>query len=220
MMDGKWKHDDTINLQRYPDYAGTPGLADKIELPDLHGRRRLDSTSRPATSTSPSSVRTTSARLSSTYPDTLQRIRELHAAVPRSARCTTPKFQSKELRQALSLAVDRQAVMNAILVDEKPADDLMPPVDPGLPPGRVHSTARSTSTGAKQKLEESGWSGTMTLNIYARRHNARAGDGGDHEPVEAQPRHRREDQRGPHEHLVRQHARTRRWDGPWSGTAG
>src|SRR3954471_14434187 len=32
MMDGKWKHDDTINVVRYPDYAGTPGNADKIEL--------------------------------------------------------------------------------------------------------------------------------------------------------------------------------------------
>ena len=32
MMDGKWQHDQAINLQRYPDYAGTPGFADNIEL--------------------------------------------------------------------------------------------------------------------------------------------------------------------------------------------
>ena len=37
MMDGAWKHDETINLTRYADYAETPGLADKVELPIYTG---------------------------------------------------------------------------------------------------------------------------------------------------------------------------------------
>ena len=35
MMDGKWKHDDTINLSATPTTRARPGIADKIELPDL-----------------------------------------------------------------------------------------------------------------------------------------------------------------------------------------
>ena len=41
MMDGKWQHDQAINLQRYPDYAGTPGFADNDRAAHLSGRRRV-----------------------------------------------------------------------------------------------------------------------------------------------------------------------------------
>ena len=71
------------------------------------------------------------------------------------------------MRQALSLALDRQAVMNAILVAEKPADDFMPPPVTGYRQGACQYCAYNVDL-AKQKLAEAGgFQGDLTLNFYA-----------------------------------------------------
>ena len=76
-------------------------------------------------------------------------------------------FQSKELRQALSMAVDRQAVMTAILINESPADDLISPSILGYRQGACKYCTLDVA-GAQQKLADAGgWSGTLELNIYA-----------------------------------------------------
>jgi peptide/nickel transport system substrate-binding protein/oligopeptide transport system substrate-binding protein len=164
MMDGKWEHDQTINLQRYPDYAGTPGFADKIELPIYQGDAAwLDFQAGNVDITFVGSDHLTEAKQQ--YPD----------AVSEEASSTLlwlsfplydHRFDSKELRQALSLAVDRQAVMTAVLVAETPADDFTTPVVSGYRPGVCQYCVYNPDL-AKQKLEEAGgWQGEMTLNFY------------------------------------------------------
>ena len=167
MMDGKWKHDDTINLQRYPDYAGTPGNADKILLPaypvggDAYW---ADFQAGNVDITSFGSSHLAEAQTS--YADSIQRSSSssfFFIGFP----LYDAQFQSKELRQALSMAVDRQAVMSAILINESPADDLISPSILGYRQGACKYCTLDVA-GAQQKLADAGgWSGTLELNIYA-----------------------------------------------------
>jgi oligopeptide transport system substrate-binding protein len=167
MMDGKWKHDDTINLQRYPDYAGTPGNADKIVLPaypvggDAYW---ADFQAGNIDITAFGSAHLAEAQTS--YADSIQRSSSssfFFLGFP----LYDSKFQSKELRQALSMSVDRQAVMTAILINESPADDLISPSILGYRQGACKYCTLDVA-GAQQKLADAGgWTGTLELNIYA-----------------------------------------------------
>jgi len=167
MMDGKWKHDDVINVQRYPDYAGTPGNADSIEMilyPAGGDAYWADFQAGNVDIVQIGSSHLAEGQMS--YSDTLQRHPSssfLYLGFP----LYDAKFQSKELRQALSMAVDRQAVMSAILINETPADDLISPSIQGYRQGACKYCALDVA-GAQQKLADAGgWSGTMDLNIYA-----------------------------------------------------
>jgi oligopeptide transport system substrate-binding protein len=167
MMDGKWKHDDTINVVRYPDYAGTPGLADKIELRIYTVGGDASWTDFQAGNVDLAFVGSSHlAEAETSYADSLQRFTSssiLWLGFP----LYDSNFQNKELRQALSMAVDRQAVMNAILINEHPADDLAPPAIEGYRQGACTYCTLDVE-GAKQKLADAGgWTGTMSLNIYA-----------------------------------------------------
>jgi ABC-type oligopeptide transport system substrate-binding subunit len=164
MMDGKWKHDETINLQRYPDYAGTPGSADKIELPIYQGDAAwLDFQAGNLDITLLGSDHLSEAKTQ--YPDAVSEEASstlLYLSFP----LYDSRFSSPELRQALSLAVDRQAVMTAVLVAEKPADDFAPPVVSGYRPAVCQYCVYNPDL-AKQKLQDAGgWQGQMTLNFY------------------------------------------------------
>jgi len=165
MMDGKWQHDQTINLQRYPDYQGTPGLADKIELRIYQGDAAwLDFQAGNLDISLVGSDHLNEARKS--YSDTLSEntgATLLYLNLP----LYQPQFQDKEVRQALSLALDRQAVMNAILVAETPADDFMPPSVTGYRQGVCQYCQYNVDL-AKQKLADAGgFQGDLTLNFYA-----------------------------------------------------
>jgi oligopeptide transport system substrate-binding protein len=165
MMDGKWQHDQTINLQRYPDYAGTPAFADNVELRIYQGDAAwLDFQAGNLDITLVGSDHLNEARKS--YSDSLSEspgATLLYLNLP----LYDPQYQSKELRQALSLALDRQAVMNAILVAEKPADDFMPPPVTGYRQGACQYCQYNVDL-AKQKLQEAGgFDGDLTLNFYA-----------------------------------------------------
>ncbi len=163
MMDGAWKHDETINLTRYPDYAGTAGFADKIELPIYTGDSAwADFQAGNVDITNVGSSHIEEARTS--YADTLKEqpgSTYLFLGLP----TYDAQFQNPELRQALSMAIDRQAVMTAILVAETPADDAMPPAIPGYRAGACDMCTLDVA-GAKQKLADAGgWNGTLTLNF-------------------------------------------------------
>jgi oligopeptide transport system substrate-binding protein len=160
-----WKHDESVTVVRYPDYAGTPGNADKIVL--------LEWASPDGSWTDFQAGNVDIAAVGSShlaeaeqqYADSIQKFTStsfLFLGFP----MYDSKFQSKELRQALSEAVNRQAVMTAILINEHPADDLMPPSIPGYRAGACKYCTVNVDD-AKQKFDASGWTGTMNLNIYA-----------------------------------------------------
>jgi oligopeptide transport system substrate-binding protein len=165
MMDGKWKHDETINVQRYPDYAGTPGYADKIQLKEYTGDAYwADFQAGNVDIAQFGSAHLAEAQAS--YADSMQRYSSssfFFIGFP----TYDSKFQSKELRQALSMAVDRQSVMTAILINESPADDLISPSILGYRQGACKYCTLDVA-GAQQKLADAGgWTGTLELNIYA-----------------------------------------------------
>jgi oligopeptide transport system substrate-binding protein len=165
MMDGKWKHDETINLQRYPDFGGTtPGSADKVELRIYSGDAGwLDFQAGNLDLTYVGSDHLQEAR--NTYPDNLAEnpgSTLLYLTVP----LYDKRFSEPGLRQALSMAVDRQAVMTAVLPAETPADDFAPPPVSGYRPA-VCTYCVYNPDAAKQALADAGgWSGEMTLNFY------------------------------------------------------
>jgi oligopeptide transport system substrate-binding protein len=162
----EWKHDQTIVLERYPDYQGTPGYADRIELP-------IYSSSDASWADFQAGNLDISFVGSSNFVDAQQNYSDSLTEEPSSLflylglPLYDPRFQNKELRQALSLAVDRQAVMNAVLVAETPADAFTAPVVPGYQSGTCTYCTYDPAL-AKQKLAAAGgWQGTMTINLYS-----------------------------------------------------
>ncbi len=166
MMDGAWKHDETINLQRYPDYAGTPGMADKIELKEYSSSDAAWADFQAGNVDISLVDSTNLLDAQKAYSDTLQRQPSsiiLFLGLP----TYQPEFQNKLVRQALSLAVDRQAVMNAVLVAETPATSFAPAVVPGFQEASCKYCHLDVAL-AKQKLAAAGgWQGPMTVSFYA-----------------------------------------------------
>lgn len=165
MMDGPWKHDEVIKLTRYQDYAGTPGFADNIELPIYSGDAAwADFQAGNVDITLVGSSHLEEARTA--YADTLQEQPSstfLFLGLPNY----DERFASKELRQALSMAVDRQLVMDAILIAEIPADDIMPPAIQGYRSGACQYCVLDVAAAQDKLAEAGGWTGPMTLNFYA-----------------------------------------------------
>jgi len=64
------------------------------------------------------------------------------------------------------MAVDRQQVMTAILINETPADDMIAPAIAGYRQGAC-TYCQTNIELAKQKFADSGWTGEMEFNIYA-----------------------------------------------------
>jgi len=163
MMDGKWKHDETINLTRYTDYAGTPGSADKVELPIYQGDAAwLDFQAGNVDITNVGSDHLGEAKQQ--YPDATSEepgSTLLFLGVP----LYDSKFANPGIRQALSMAVDRQSVMNAILVAEKPADDFAPPAVSGYRSGVCNFCVYNPDAAKQALADAGGWTGPMTLNF-------------------------------------------------------
>lgn len=162
----EWKHDEIITLSRYDGYAGTPGYADKINLTEYSSADSAwaDFQAGNTDITFVGSSNINEARQS--YGDSLQDFPSstlLFLGIP----LYQPEFQNKLLRQALSLAVDRQAIMTAVLPAETPATAFESAAIPGF---RAASCTYCTydPTLAKQKLQQAGgWQGTMTINLYS-----------------------------------------------------
>jgi ABC-type oligopeptide transport system substrate-binding subunit len=165
MMDGPWKHDETINLARYPDYAGSPGYADNIELPIYSGDASwADFQGGNLDITIVGSAHLEEARTA--YSDSLSEQPSStfwFLGVP----TYDERFADQQIRQALSMAIDRQAVMTAILINEQPADDLIPPLILGYRSGACQYCTLDVEAAQQKLADAGGWTGELTLNIYA-----------------------------------------------------
>jgi oligopeptide transport system substrate-binding protein len=156
MMDGAWKHNDTINLKRYPNYAGTPGLADEIKLPiyNSSGPGYADLQAGNVDIDMINSDKILQAEKD--FPDTLQR----HAGaniVYLGFPLYDKRFQNKFLRQALSLAVDRAAVIKAVLVAETPLDAFAPPSVAGYRKGVCTYCPLDVNLATQKQAQGGGW---------------------------------------------------------------
>src|SRR5688572_11892350 len=132
MMDGKWKHDREIRVKKYPDYPGDEANADSIEF-------RIY------------------ADLNTSYTDLIAGNIDIIDAVPTEQLAQAPQelgdrfvqkessyfgylgfpmyqepWDNVELRKAVSMAIDREAITTAIYQGAyTPATSIIPPVVPG-----------------------------------------------------------------------------------------
>jgi oligopeptide transport system substrate-binding protein len=163
----EWKHDESITLSRYDDYAGTPGYADTITMP-IYATADPEWADFQAGNLDMVFVGSSNLReAQQSYPDSLQEFPSsllLFLGIPNYL----PEYSNPLVRQALSLAVNREAVMNAVLPAEQPATSFAPPVIPGY---RAGSCTFCTYDPAKAKqllAQAGGWTGgTMTINLYS-----------------------------------------------------
>jgi oligopeptide transport system substrate-binding protein len=160
-MDGPWKHDVAIKLERYPGYQGTPGLADRIEFRIYENRDCFPDLERGLIDicdvTAPyfhAAEREFGDDLVA-YPSFI--FDSIH--LPLYDR----RFRNKDLRQALSLAINRASITEEVYGGTAtPATSLFPLAvlgrrDDACPNCRLNIPL------ARQKLAASGWKGTLNL---------------------------------------------------------
>lgn len=163
-MDGTWRHDEVIRVERYADYAGDPGGADQVEFRiisgDNTGFREFQANSLDiATSIPVAEVEAARAEYGDRFVE-----RKSSAFNYLGFPVTNTRFVEPELRQAISLAIDREAIIKAIHRGTmEPARSVIAPLVPG---------ARLDACGfcdldparAKQLLADAGgWEGTLKL---------------------------------------------------------
>lgn len=132
MMSEPWAHDQYVRVERFPDYTGEDaGNADSVEF-------RIYS-----------EINTAYTDMQAGNLDILQGVppeqaqaaeTEFGDAFLRTESSTftyigfplyQEQWQNVDLRRAISLAIDRQAITDAILTNSRPAERIIPPVVPG-----------------------------------------------------------------------------------------
>ncbi|HWB73104.1 MAG TPA: ABC transporter substrate-binding protein [Egibacteraceae bacterium] len=163
-MDGSWEHNQRIRVTRYDDYAGDPAEAQAVEF-------RIYS------------------EIDTAYNDLLAGNLDVMDDIP-SAQIERAKqefgdnfiedesssftyigfplyqseFQNKDLRQAFSMAIDRQAITEAIRTDSVPATGLVGPVVAGSREDACGQLCEYNPERARQLFDQAGgWEGTLTL---------------------------------------------------------
>ena len=175
MMAGPWEHDVAVNLEKYPDYPGTPANADQVTVQiyaDIN--------------TAYNDV--LAGNLD--FMDTIPPERKQEATAEFGDRYNTfpssyfgyiglPTYQDAfadvNIRRALSMAIDRQAIIDTILLNGTPADDMMSPTIGAYREGACGEYCTFNPEEAKRLYDEAGGI-DGTLEIWF---NGGAG----HEPV-------------------------------------
>jgi ABC-type transport system substrate-binding protein len=155
-----WKDGEAIELERYPGYRGTPGLADRIEfrISDDGVRDLQRGFVDVLTAIDPARFRVVRKE----YGDRLvERPSVQFSSIYFPLH--NPRFRSKALRQALSLALDRAAITRSLYNDvATPADALLNPAVLGHRDNTCLYCKLDIGT-ARQKLAASGWTGKLDL---------------------------------------------------------
>ncbi|KGN42951.1 peptide ABC transporter substrate-binding protein [Knoellia aerolata] len=164
-MDGQWQHDQQIKVTRYEDYQGDKAKADAVTFKiysnvntaynDLLGGNLDIMDSLPP------------ERLSEARSQFGERFLErpsssfTYVGFP----LYDPKFKDARLRQAFSMAIDRQAIIDAVFNGSfQPAKSVVSPVVTGAREDPCGEACTYDPAKAKQLLEEAGgWTGPLTL---------------------------------------------------------
>lgn len=164
MMDGVWEHDVGVNLVRYEDYAGTPGNADAVEFPIYTD---LD--------TSYLDVQAGNLDIGDVPGDQIEAgkaefgDRFIEAASSSFSYIGfplyAPEFEDPDIRTAMSMAIDRQAIITAIFFDTLvPADDFASPVVQGYREGACGEACTFDPEAARALFDQAGGiDGTLTI---------------------------------------------------------
>jgi ABC-type oligopeptide transport system substrate-binding subunit len=166
MMDGPWRHDESIRVKRYPDYQGPPPAADAIEFKiyvkketayrDFQSGELDITTELPATEI-PGARETYGSRFVEQLSSGLN-----YLGLP----LYQPAYARKEIRQAISLAIDRQGIIDKIFDGEKdPARSIVFPALPGTRTDACKLCDLDVDRARALLAQGGGWKGG-TLHIW------------------------------------------------------
>ncbi len=134
-MDGRWRHDESIRLRRFAAYEGTPAAADAVEFriyskPGGGYEDLLAGNIDVAHDVPPEQLAAAQAEFKSGFIE-----RRTSAFYYLGFPLWDGTFGRKELRQAISLAIDRTVIVKAIYDrSREPASSVINPVVPGSRP--------------------------------------------------------------------------------------
>jgi oligopeptide transport system substrate-binding protein len=156
MMDGSWEHDQGISTVRYEDYAGTPGNADAIEFriyADLDtSYRDVQAGGLDIADVPPEQIESAKAEFGDRYVESASSSFS-YIGFP----LWVEPFDNPDIRKAMSMAIDRQAVISAIFFDTlTPADDMASPVVQGYREGACGEACTYDPEAAKELFDSAG----------------------------------------------------------------
>jgi ABC-type transport system substrate-binding protein len=164
-MDGTWQHDRAVNVTRYQNYAGDPAKADAIEF-------RIYSNINTAYN---DLLAGNLDIMDNLPPERLAGARETFGAryLERDSSAFTyigfplydRRFDDPDLRKAFSMAIDRQAIIDAIFNGAyTPAVSVVSPVVRGARENPCGEACSFNPQRAKELLAQAGgWDGRLTL---------------------------------------------------------
>jgi len=163
MMDGSWEHDIGVNVVRYEGYPGTPGNADAIEFRIYAD---LDVAYRDVQAGELDIADVPDAQIESGRAEFGDRF--IESASSSFTYIGLPlyqeEFQDPELRKALSMAIDRQAIISAVFFDTlTPADDMASPVVQGYREGACSYCVFDPDAAKEMFDAAGGYDGTLTI---------------------------------------------------------
>ena len=164
-MDGEWEHDQRIAMERYEDWPGdNPGLADRItwEIYEDVGTAYLDVQAGELDildSIPPEREGDAEADFGDNLVST-----ETSTFTYMGFPLYDERFDDVDVRRAFSMAIDRQAIIDAIFDGARtPATSVIPPVLPAFREGICEACEYDPDQAAELLEEAGGWDGELTV---------------------------------------------------------
>ncbi len=165
-MDGTWRHDESIRVKRYPDYQGPPAAPGAIEF-KIYVKKEtayrdfqagaLDITTELPAQEIPGAKKAYGERYVEQLSSGLN-----YLGLP----IYQPAFARKEVRQALSLAIDRKEIIDKIYGGDKdPAHSIVFPALPGTRTDACKLCDLDVDRARRLLAQGGGWQGG-TLHIW------------------------------------------------------
>jgi ABC-type transport system substrate-binding protein len=164
LMDGPWRHDEAINLKRFPTYKGPAASADAVRLrvytnDETRLRDLQAGTLDLATSLPEDELPAIKAEFGHRFVE-----RDSSGFNYLGLPVYQPAFAKKELRQALSMAIDRPAIIKAIFNGSKqPAGSVVSPLVPGSRADACRACHFDPVKARALLAQAGGWSGPLQL---------------------------------------------------------
>jgi oligopeptide transport system substrate-binding protein len=163
-MDGRWQHDEFIRLRRFAAYQGTPAAADTVEF-RIYSKTSggyedlLADNIDVAHDIPPEQVAVAQAEFESGFIE-----RRTSAFYYLGFPLWDSTFARKELRQAISMAIDRKAIVQAIYDrSREPAASIINPVVPGSRPDACEFCRYDPARARQLLAAAGGFGGPLTL---------------------------------------------------------
>lgn len=169
-MDGTWNHDQSIKVKAFPDYKGTKPKVDGI---DFKIYQKLDTAYNDLlannldimTSIPTSQIASAPQQLGNRYQESPNSVFQF-LGIP----TYDTKYGKVEIRKAISMAIDRPAIIKTIFNgSQQPADDFVSPVIPGYRKGACGESCTFNPQKAQQLLAAAGGlaGNSMTITYNA-----------------------------------------------------